>query len=92
MKKASGGKSERQLIDDTHVQQVMFNTMTQARRTSKSNEREEIIEKRQDESEEGKEDEKRDGCCLSLMEEKIGREELIESKGKRFGVELTIST
>jgi hypothetical protein len=70
----------------------MTNTITKTRRTTECQQRKEIIRQSQDESEEGKEDEERDGCSLSLMGKKIGRKELIESERERFGVELTMST
>ena len=92
MNQTSCEKSKSELIDDSHCQKIMPNTLTKARTTAESDERKEIIQQSEEESDERKEDEERDGRCLSLMGEKIRREELIKSDRERFGVELTLLT
>jgi hypothetical protein len=82
--------NETHLIDDTHPEKIMTNTVTKTRTTTESDERKEIIRQSQAESEERKEEEERDGFGLSLIREKIWREELIKSEGEGFGVELTL--
>ena len=91
MNETGDEKSERQLIDDTHRQKIMANTITTTRWTKKSDQREEIVRQSQDEKKKRGEKEE-SNCCLSLIVKKIRGEELIESKRERFSIELTFST
>ena len=89
MNETSDEESKIDLIDDTHPQEIMTNTVTKTWTTMKSDEEKEIIRESYAEQQESEEYEKWTGR-LSLIGEKIRREKLIESEGVGFGVELTL--
>lgn len=91
MNETSNNESEINLIDDTHPEKIMSNTMTKTTATTQRNEGKEIVQKRQEESEQREEDQQSDGR-VSPRRLKIIGEELIEGERERSSVRLTLST